>query len=284
MVKAIFLDIDGTLRDECSGVPQSAYTAVRMCRERGIRILICTGRNLASIQEEILSMDTDGIIAGGGCLIAENGYVQKKSYFQKPETERIQEYLLTRELPFAMESQERIFMNRAAAVLLRQDFIGKLKGLGAEEIRKREKENSIPYEDTLKEYMHSPDHIHKFCLWCRPEDWEAVCATVPGWGAVVQQSAPTDGKIRKWGYLELQPAGCTKGQAIRWWCRRNGIRLKDTMSFGDGKNDVDMIRTTGIGVAMEDGDEELKQWADSLCRPAARDGIYRELVRRGIIG
>ena len=87
-------------------------------------------------------------------------------------------------------------MNRAAAVLLRQDFIGKLKGLGAEEIRKREKENSIPYEDTLKEYMHSPDHIHKFCLWCRPEDWEAVCATVPGWGAVVQQSAPTDGKIR----------------------------------------------------------------------------------------
>ena len=120
MVKAIFLDIDGTLRDECSGVPQSAYTAVRMCRERGIRILICTGRNLASIQEEILSMDTDGIIAGGGCLIAENGYVQKESYFQKPETERIQEYLLTRELPFAMESQERIFMNRAAAVLLRQ--------------------------------------------------------------------------------------------------------------------------------------------------------------------
>ena len=55
------------------------------------------------------------------------------------------------------------------------------------------------------------------------------------------------------------------------------------MSGGDGKNDVDMIRTTGIGVAMEDGDEELKQWADSLCRPAARDGIYRELVRRGII-
>ena len=54
MVKAIFLDIDGTLRDECSGVPQSAYTAVRMCRERGIRILICTGRNLASIQEEIM--------------------------------------------------------------------------------------------------------------------------------------------------------------------------------------------------------------------------------------
>ena len=194
MVKAIFLDIDGTLRDECSGVPQSAYTAVRMCRERGIRILICTGRNLASIQEEILSMDTDGIIAGGGCLIAENGYVQKESYFQKPETERIQEYLLTRELPFAMESQERIFMNRAAAVLLRQDFIGKLKGLGAEEIRKREKENSIPYEDTLKEYMYSPDHIHKFCLWCRPEDWEAVCATVPGWGTVVQQSAPKIGR------------------------------------------------------------------------------------------
>ena len=135
MVKAIFLDIDGTLRDECSGVPQSAYTAVRMCRERGIRILICTGRNLASIQEEIMSMDTDGIIAGGGCLIAENGYVQKESYFQKTETERIQEYLLTRELPFAMESQEHIFMNRAAAVLLRQDFAGKFKGLGAEEIK-----------------------------------------------------------------------------------------------------------------------------------------------------
>lgn len=284
MIKAIFLDIDGTLRDECSGVPQSAYTAVRMCRERGIRILICTGRNLSSIQEDVRAMETDGIIAGGGCLIVENGYVQKENYFQKAETEQILEYLLTRKLPFAMESRERVFMNRAAAVLLRQDFAGKLRGLGAEEIKKREKENGIQYEDTFNEYVHSPEHIHKFCLWCRAEDWEAVCSMAPGWGSVIQQSEPPDGKIRKWGYLEVQPAGCTKGRAIGWWCRRNGIRLEDTMSFGDGKNDVDMIQTTGIGVAMADGDEELKQWADSLCEPAAGDGIYRELARRGIIG
>ena len=156
MVKAIFLDIDGTLRDECSGVPQSAYTAVRMCRGK---------RN----------PDTDmhgaesGFHSGGNPV---HGYRRHHSrrrlsdrgkricaegkLFSKTGTERIQEYLLTRELPFAMESQERIFMNRAAAVLLRQDFIGKLKGLGAEEIRKREKENSIPYEDTLKEYMTQP--------------------------------------------------------------------------------------------------------------------------------
>lgn len=284
MVKAIFLDIDGTLRDECSGVPQSAHTAVRMCREKGIRVLICTGRNLASIQEDVRAMETDGIIAGGGCLVAENGYVQKEDYFQKAETEQILEYLLTRNLPFAMESQVRVFMNRAGAALLRQDFAGKLRGLGAEEIKKREKENGIQYKDTLKDYIHSPGRIHKFCLWSRPGDWDVVCSKAPGWGSVIQQSEPPDGKIRKWGYLEVQPRGCTKGQAISWWCGRKGIGLEDTMSFGDGKNDVDMIRTTGIGVAMENGDEELKQWADSLCGPAAKDGIYRELVRRGIIG
>lgn len=284
MVKAIFLDIDGTLRDECRGVPESAYTAVRMCREKGIRILICTGRNLASIQEDVRAMETDGLIAGGGCVIVENGHVQKESYFQKAETDQILEYLLSGDLPFAMESQERIFMNRTAAELLRQDFAGKLRGMGEDEIRRREKENGIRYEDTLRDYMHGPDHIHKFCLWYRPEDREAVCSAASGWGTVVQQSGPPDGKTVNWGYLELQPPGCTKGQAIRWWCRRNGIGLEDTMSFGDGKNDVDMIRTTGIGVAMEDGDEALKQWADSLCGPASDDGIYRELARRGIIG
>ena len=48
-------------------------------------------------------------------------------------------------------------MNRgfAACVLLRQDLSASRKDRGAEEIRKREKENSIPYEDTLKEYSYA---------------------------------------------------------------------------------------------------------------------------------
>ena len=49
MTKIIYLDIDGTLRDERLGIPESAETALRICREQGILIVICTGRNQISI-------------------------------------------------------------------------------------------------------------------------------------------------------------------------------------------------------------------------------------------
>lgn len=278
MVKAIFLDIDGTLRDERHGVPESAVRAIGMCRETGIRIVICTGRNMASIQPDVKTLEVDGLIAGGGCLIIDEGAVQKDSWFQYKEMKPLLDNLRRYKVPYALETQERIFMNRAAGLWFQKDFEEKLECLDQRARERQRRENGICYRDTMGEYCPDHDRIHKICIWS-PIGLALKIADMAGRaGTIVQQ-----GERDAWWYLEALPPGCTKGTAVREWCRLKQISPGHTISFGDGKNDIDMLLATGAGVAMEDGDEELKACAASICGPAMEDGIYRELVRRGII-
>ncbi|MCH1949613.1 HAD-IIB family hydrolase [Enterocloster sp. OA13] len=278
MIKAVFLDIDGTLRDERHGIPASAVQAIGMCRESGIQVVICTGRNLASIQPDVKALTVDGIIAGGGCLILEEGRVRKNLFFQYEEIKEMIHVLVRKEVPFALESQQGIFMNKAASLWFRKDFERKLEGLEPWERQRRREENGIRYEDNMAWYRPGHDAIHKVCIWSPMDEREEMEGMASRAGTIVQQGG-LDGR---W-YLEVLPPGCTKGEAIREWCRMKAVSPSDTISFGDGRNDIEMILSTGIGVAMADGDPELRKRADAVCGTAMEDGIYRELVRRGII-
>lgn len=55
------------------------------------------------------------------------------------------------------------------------------------------------------------------------------------------------------------------------------------MSFGDGDNDVDMLKASGTGIAVRGGSRKLTECADAVCESPMDDGIYRELKRRGIL-
>jgi len=278
MIKAVFLDIDGTLRDERHGIPASAVQALRMCRKVGIQVVICTGRNMASIQPDVKALAVDGIIAGGGCMILEGGQVRKNLFFQDEEIKEVVHGLVQKEMPFALESQQGIFMNQAASLWFRKDFERKLEGLEPWERQRRREENRISYKDNMAWYRPGHDAIHKICIWSPMDKREETAVMALQAGTIVQQGV-VDGQ---W-YLEVLPAGCTKGDAVREWCRMKEVSPADAISFGDGKNDIEMLLATGIGVAMVDGDSGLKACADAVCETAMEDGIYRELARRGVI-
>ncbi|MCI9184831.1 MAG: HAD-IIB family hydrolase [Lachnospiraceae bacterium] len=172
MVEIIYLDIDGILRDEQKGVPDSAAWTIGQCRKYGIRIVICTGRSSGMVQEDVMALQTDGMISGGGC------YIQ-------------------------------------------------YRGREAQLVQK----------------------------------WK--------WNG-------------RW-YLELLPKGCNKGTAVYRLNKELGILKSRSMSFGDGVNDIDMMKATGVAVAVGSGDMRIRKYASSVCEAAAEDGIYKELVRRNII-
>ena len=73
--KIIFLDVDGTLVNYEGQIPESAVKTVRLAREKGNRIYICTGRSRAEVYPEIWEIGLDGMIGGNGSYIADNGEV-----------------------------------------------------------------------------------------------------------------------------------------------------------------------------------------------------------------
>ena len=77
--------------------------------------------------------------------------------------------------------------------------------------------------------------------------------------------------------LEITSKETNKGNALKWICDNKGIDIKEVIAFGDNFNDIEMIEYAGVGVAMGNAEEELKQKADYTTLSNEEDGVGRFL-------
>lgn len=276
VTRIIYLDIDGTLRDEVRGVTPQTAQALEQCQARGIYIVLCTGRNPASIQPDVRRLPTDGLIAGGGCYVRVRGSTLRRAHFLRRTAEAALRLAGQGGAGLAMETEGSIFMNKSAAQFYTQDFERKLLGCPQPELVRRN--NQIRYEDNLAGLDLTTTPVHKICLIGPQQVIRQAAEQLAGLARTVQQGSWND----SW-YLELLPPGCGKGSALRMVNRYLGIPRAGSLCFGDGANDLDMFRAAGTRVAVRGSCPALVQLADSLCGPPSESGIAQELVRRHIL-
>ena len=84
-------------------------------------------------------------------------------------------------------------------------------------------------------------------------------------------------------FADVIPAGSSKAVGIDKMLAYFGIPLADTMAFGDGGNDVSMLRHVGIGVAMGNAGDEARRAADYVTTSVDEDGILNALRHFGVI-
>lgn len=278
MVKIIYLDIDRTLRDEHKGIPNSAVLALEQCRKREIQIVICTGRNLGSIQNDVMALETDGIISGGGCYIQYHGEEVFKEHFSMRVIKKVLSVAARWKLSLTMEAARKIYMDHNASVFYRNDFQHKIYGSSKEEQKILCIKNKISYEENFEDIKSDTPNIHKICILGQYDAVERL-------EKEFVQDAETIQK-KKWDdywYLELLPKGCNKGSAVKKLNRKLGIAKRESMSFGDSENDIAMMEETGIAVAVGCGSLAIRKYASSICESVMEDGIYKELLRRNMI-
>lgn len=73
--------------------------------------------------------------------------------------------------------------------------------------------------------------------------------------------------------VEINQAGANKGEALLALADHLGLDRTQTIAFGDGLNDLPMVRDSGIGIAMENGAEETKDAADWIAPSCDEDGV-----------
>ena len=86
------------------------------------------------------------------------------------------------------------------------------------------------------------------------------------------------------GAYDIVPATGGKVAGIKAYLDRFGIAPEETMAFGDGENDADMLRFAHVGVAMGNADPAAIEAADYVCGDIDEDGLARALERFGLIG
>ena len=91
MSKIVFLDVDGTLIDYETKLPDSARKAVDQARANGHKVYICTGCSKAEILQRNLC-DLDGMIGGNGAYVEDNGHVVMHQGLSKEDVKNIVDF------------------------------------------------------------------------------------------------------------------------------------------------------------------------------------------------
>ena len=79
------------------------------------------------------------------------------------------------------------------------------------------------------------------------------------------------------GFADVNMRGCGKQLGIDCLLQYYGIRLGETLAFGDGGNDISMLRHVAIGVAMGNASDEVKRVADYITNSVDDNGIWNAL-------
>lgn len=261
MTKALFFDIDGTLVSfETHQILPSTIEALEAAHAKGIKIFIATGRpkaiinNLSELQNRNL---IDGYITMNGayCFVGEE--VIYKSAIPQEEVKAMAAFCEKKGLPCIFVEEHHISVCQPNDVV-KQIFYDFLHV------------NIIPTvsfeEATEKEIIQMTPFITE-------EEEKEVLPSIPTC------------EVGRWyhAFADVTAKGDTKQKGIDEIIRHFGIRLEETMAFGDGGNDLTMLRHAAIGVAMGQANEEVKQAADYVTNPVDEDGIRNAMRHFGII-
>ncbi|MGX7776575.1 Cof-type HAD-IIB family hydrolase [Streptococcus pluranimalium] len=278
MVKIIFLDVDGTLVDYDNRIPESAVKAIRLARDKGHKVYVCTGRSRAEMQPEIWDIGIDGMIGGNGSYVEDNGEVVMHQLISKEEAKHIVDWLHSRGLEFYLESNNGLFasenLKEAARPVLREYSLR--KGKTEEEVKDQEAEDALHgliygselYRDDLNkvsfilsDYQDHLDSIEEF------PNLEAHT-----WGG--------RGETALFGDLGVKDIN--KAHAVDVLLNHLGADRKDTIAFGDAKIDIPMLDYCQVGVSMGNGGPEILEMADMVTDDVEEDGLYNAFEELGL--
>lgn len=83
--------------------------------------------------------------------------------------------------------------------------------------------------------------------------------------------------------VEVNPAGVTKASGLAEVCRELGLEMDQVAAMGDSMNDLAMIRESGLGIAMGNAQDTVREAADAVVASNEEDGVA-EAIRRFVFG
>lgn len=248
MIKIAFFDFDQTLYSHFSNsIPESTVKAINALHDNGIKVFLCSGRSICEMDYFDISMiHIDGMISlNGQVCYGENN----KVLFDYPIEGKLKEEILSKfkkkTVPILLNSGNKLFIN----------FVN-------EKVRQTQNDINSPCPP-VKEYENESFYMcSAFYDDCK--DW------------VDLMNLKNMANITYWhdGAVDIVPKTASKAVAIKELINILGIKQEETIGFGDGDNDKEMLQFCKIGVAVGNASDECKKYADYITNHIEEDGIY----------
>ena len=254
--KIVFFDVDGTITNHKDGsISRSTIEAIKTLKNKGIKVVAATGRPL-SMCKELQEFGIETFITANGGYVKHIEKIIHKVPMDKRIIQQVMEYAKLQNNGLSFYTEE-FSMN----------------GITEKEILSALKETL-----SLSEYPEINDLIHNeevflLCLFANDEAVEKYKLKFPHL------------TFKRWHpyVLNVLQEDISKSLAIMKTLDFFGINRSEAIAFGDGENDIDMLELVGLGIAMGNGNQKLKNVADFVTKPSSEDGIDYALKKYGII-
>jgi Cof subfamily protein (haloacid dehalogenase superfamily) len=257
--KLLFLDIDGTILKEDHTYTELTKTAILQANKNDIEVFLSTGRPIHEVDYLAKELHIQSFIGYNGAV---SEYQNKRIVHNTIPVRAIQEILYTAQ------------HNNHEVMLFTRDrnYLTSLKNPSVnsfiETLNFRNNTQLIPevLNDILSITLVNVDE-DQLNLYQEITDIHITQVNIEGF----------------YHCYDVTKKNVNKGNAIKKTLEYLNVSKEDTIAFGDGLNDIEMLQAVGESFAMENGNPEIFKHAKYIAKSASESGIYYGLKQLKLI-
>jgi Cof subfamily protein (haloacid dehalogenase superfamily) len=262
-IRLVAIDLDGTLLNPQSEVTERTDKALRAVLEKGITVIFATGKTYTAVAPlvERFGVKTPCICVQGLVVYNGDGKIMHQQTLNPAAARQVITYAEDRGFSALLYSGSRILMKARNEEVERTLFI-------------RYHEPVPEVVGALQNVLESVP-VNKIALVGEPRAVKALRwqlnAQIGSTVRLMQAGVPQ--------MVEVLPPGTSKGTALKALLKELKVDPEHVLAIGDAENDLEMIQLAGIGVAMGQAEQRVKDAADFVVASNAEDGAAEALER-----
>lgn len=281
-IRLIALDLDGTALDREGNLTPENRLALEEAARKGIYVVVASGRALSTLPKEIMELScVSYAVTSNGAVICSMPDQTPLRRYLIPE-EAVDRVVTLADAYFAeytgfQRLNYEVFVDGVA--FAQADYVADaMKFGGTENEKKYILESRRPVEDIhafIRQHKQELDSMDLIIHDPEKKEqmWELLKQQVPD--IYITSSVPR--------LLEISSRECGKWSGIRHLLEILELSPEEVITFGDARNDLDMIQGAGIGVAMSNAHPALKESADYITGSNEESGVAQALRTLGVI-
>lgn len=267
-VRMIAADMDGTLMDSDKKITKRTWEAIEKVAAQGIYFVPASGRLLSMLPEALRKHPgvRYAVCANGASVVD----VRTGAYLHRlglPKEKVLELIRMLRPKGIHID----VFADGAAYTWKREGDL--TEGYDMEDWVRTLVRSTRIQVDSLEEKVEKAEHLERLNFFYRTEKEKKELYEI------FQKDPDLTVAESIFCNLEVSSSATSKGAALAWLAEYLGFTMEQVLAIGDGDNDGAMIRMAGIGVAMENALEEIKEAADVITASNDEDGAALAIER-----
>ena len=287
MYKLVAIDLDGTMLNHYGEISERTKETVRRCIEKGVEIVLASGRPIDSIKTIAEELGIKGyFIAGNGALVydLQKNEMIYENYIKKEKVLEIIKICEENSIAYNVYTDK---------VILTTNLKFNVLYYYKENLKKEEnKQTNISIVENMYEYVENmkDEKFLKITICDQNETiFHSIIKKVKEISDIeVLDISHMARKIIKQGteeipveyfYTEISASNVDKWEAIEFLRKRMGLAKEEIMTIGDNINDKKMIENAGMGIAMKSSTMEILKIARDITETNDNDGVASALEK-----